>query len=166
MNMIPYSFQDCLASEVNSLPIVKGTLIFCRDSGDCYYDTPENERIHVSKTVVILGADSERTGIEFPDSDVLYVVRATKKIWIYSAGWICLNPDTKSNFTSEYIEVNAGGNVTISDSRIMSTNTAKFIPIPAITDLYTKTMTYVVSNGSCKVTNPNSYKMIGYVLFS
>jgi len=163
-------FQDCLSSELNSLPIVPGTLIYCRDSGENWYDTLEGDRIAVSKYVVVFATDAERLDYLDMSSDILYVVAATRKLYIYNAGWICLNESISDTFyfDIENLEVPTGSTgLTVTDSRIKATYTGTFAPIASLIDLY-KGATVTCSAGSATIVldNTTAYPIIGSVKIS
>lgn len=159
---IMYTFQDCLSSEVNNIAFVPGTLIYCRDTGESYYDTLDGDRIAVSKYVVICLTDSDRTDIIAPDSGCLYVVIETKRIWVYNGGWKDLTKAVYFDILN--VDIAASTTSTITDSKITSACTAKFIPLPNIADLYTDgDITLTCATGSISVKNNSSYEMIGTV---
>lgn len=164
------SFQDCLASELNDISVVPGTLIYCRDTGENYYDNLEGERIPVSKYVYVFATESDRTSYLEMMSGVLYVVRATKKIYIYSGGWICLNDGEASDtyyFDIENLEVPTGATgLRVTDSRISTNCTGTFTPIASLNDLYGNS-TVTCSNGYATIVLSNtSYPMIGTLKIS
>lgn len=162
------AFQDCLSSEVKGLGIQKGTLIFCRDSGECWYDTLEGTRIRVAHDIKIYDTDTQRQQDLFPDTDLFYIVRNTAKLWIYNNGWVCLNAggtiDTTVYFDILNCDVPTGNTgATFSDSRINTKCTATFVPDISMIDLF-GTATCTCSDGSVKVVLSNTnYPMVGTV---
>ena len=78
-----YRFQDCLSSELDSLEFHAGTLIFCRDTGECYYDNLEGDRVPVSQYVKFFATEADRTSSLDFESNTLYIVGATNKLYIY-----------------------------------------------------------------------------------
>lgn len=162
---INYSFQDCLASEVESIAIVPGTLLFCRDTGDMFYDTLEGERIQNGKFIKMLENDSERTDILIPNSDLIYVVKNSGKIWIFhNGGWACLNNNSSGYITIFNVEVASGASATYNDVGISTVMVPTFYPIPAIADLYdSEKVTCVTGTGTVTITNESPYPMYGTI---
>lgn len=164
-----YRSQDCLSSELDSIEFHAGTLIYCRDSGECYYDTLDGERVPVSKYVRFFATEAERKASMDFDSSVLYIVRETNKLYVYSGGWVCLNPGitTSFYFDIDNLEVpTAATGLTVSDSRITDKCTGEFTPLPSLSDLF-GSATVTCSNGSATIKLANtSYKMIGTLKIS
>lgn len=166
---IIYRFQDCLSSELNDLDFHAGTLIFCRDTGECYYDNLEGDRVTVSQYIKFFATDSDRANCFDFETNILYIVNETNKLWVYAGGWICLNPDidTSFYFDIENLEVPTGTTgLVVTDSRIKTTCTGSFTPLPSIADLF-GSATVTCSNGSAtiKLVNTN-YPMIGTLKIS
>ena len=170
MPTVIYKFQDCLSSELRTLPIVAGTLIYCRDTGENWYDTLEGTRISVSRYVVVFQTDSERTSYLEMSNDTLYIVVATRKLYVYSGGWICLNGSSTDTFyfDVENVEVPSGATgTTVTDGRILDGCSGTFVPIPSLTDLFTgATVTCSTGSATIKLTGTNNYPIIGTLKIS
>lgn len=164
-----YRSQDCLSSELDSIEFHAGTLIYCRDSGECYYDTLDGERVPVSKYVRFFDTESDRTGSMDFDTSVLYIVRDTNKLYVYSGGWVCLNPGitTSFYFDIDNLEVPTGTTgLVVSDERISDTCNGDFAPLPSLSDLF-GSATVTCTNGSATIKlNNTNYKMIGTLKIS
>lgn len=165
-----YKFQDCLSSELGTLTIVPGTLIFCRDTGENYYDTLEGTRIIVSRYVHMFATDSDRTSYLEMENNVLYIVRSTRKLWIYNAGWYCLNGSASDIFFFDIdnLEVPTGNTgLTVNDSRILADCTGTFVPIPSLYDLFTgATVTCAAGSATIVLANSSTYPIIGTLKIS
>jgi len=171
-----YKLQDCYSSQVADLPFSAGTLIFCSDSGECYYDpvngTSTEDRISVSQYTKMFATESEREAYLYPETNALYVVKSTNKTYIYKGsteGWKCLNPDTPFYFDIENVTVATGTTgTTISDARIDASCTGTFKPLASLDDLVTVPATVTCSNGSAKIVLDNStqYPIIGILKIS
>lgn len=168
-NKMIYRFQDCLSSELSSLEFYAGTLIYCRDTGECFYDTPNGERVPVSKYVRFFATEAERTSCLDFDTSILYIVTATKKMYVYAGGWVCLNPDIRTAFyfDIENVEVPTGSTgLSVSDSRITTSCTGNFVPLPSLNDLF-GSATVTCTSGSAKIVLADTnYKMIGTLKIS
>lgn len=162
-----YKFQDCLRSELDSIEIDPGTLIFCRDSGDAFYDTLEGDRVPVSSDIVILKNEAERTGLLTPESGILYVVQSSRMIWLYIGGWISLSPGARYYFDIENVELPKAGEepVTVVDERIGTACVADFVPIPAISNIY-QGATLACGDGKVVGNAVGEYNMIGTIKIS
>lgn len=162
---IKYTFQDCLHSELKNFIITPGTIYFCRDTGEAYYDTLEGIRLPVSRYIRFFEDEQDRLDfIEF-DSEILYIVRASSKAYIYNGGWICINPDMHQTyyFDIDNIEVPLGhdGRV-VSDSRITTECTGEYVPLPSIVDVFKgATVTCTSGYATIKLDEANTCDMIG-----
>ena len=135
-----------------------------------HWDGGEGERIPVSKYVYVFATEADRTSYLEMMSGVLYVVRATKKIYIYSGGWICLNDGEASDtyyFDIDNLEIPTGATgLRVTDSRISTGCTGTFTPIASLNDLYGSS-TVTCSNGYATIVLSNtSYPMIGTLKIS
>lgn len=82
--MAMYKFRDCLKSEVNSQPIISGTFIVCRDTGDMYCDTLDGERRTIAKSVhVVSGKVSSEL---YPEVGNFYYSTTDKQVCVYLNG--------------------------------------------------------------------------------
>ena len=155
-------FRSCLASQVNSRAIIPGSLLVCTDSGDIYHDTSDSERIRISRDVCFLATDTERTTMLAPESDKLYVVLATFKMYIYNSGWVCLNPDPTITYYIHNVESTIGSS-SVQDARVTSDSTAKFIIDPSMYDLYSNNVTCTCSDGTVTMNNNSTRVLYGTI---
>lgn len=155
-------FRSCLASEVDSRSIISGSLLVCEDTGEMYFDVNSSERVAVAKDVTYLATEANRTGLLAPDSNMLYVVLESAKLYIYITSWVCLNPDPVQTFYIYNVEATVG-NSSVSDSRVDNSCTARFIVDPSVYDLYSNNITCTCGNGSITVNNAGSRPMFGLI---
>ena len=79
--MAMYKFRDCLRSEVQSQPVINGTFLVCRDTGDMYYDSLEGERRTIAKSVhVVNGKVSSEL---YPEVGNFYYSTTDKQMCVY-----------------------------------------------------------------------------------
>lgn len=159
-------FRTCLASEVASREIINGSLIVCYDSGDMYFDTLEGERIKISKQIEFLTSEDDRTSLLTPESDKLYIVKETSKVYIYNNGWGCLNetPFTVCYFYIPSIRINENGNTQLNDSRVDSSATAKFMVDSSVCDLVgNSAITCSCGDGVITVNSNCQYPLLGTI---
>lgn len=159
-NMI--QFRSALASEVDDRPIIPGSLLVCTDIGEMFFDNFDGERIKVANNVTYLAAESDRTGLLAPEVNMLYIVIETAKMYIYNTSWVCLNPDAIQTFYVYNVECTAGSN-SITDSRVDSSCTARFIVDPSIYDLYNDDVTCTCGEGTISMNNTGDYIMFGLI---
>lgn len=155
-------YRSCLESELNSRPVINGSFILCTDSGNLYHDV-DDERIRISKSIAFLGTESNRTSILTPEDDVLYIVLATGKMWIYtSSGWECINKTTEYYYVHN-VAVASKSSTEVTDIRIRANDTAKFIVNPNVADLVDGTVTCTCAAGKITVASTCSYKVYGII---
>lgn len=154
-------FRSCLASQLSSRPIINGSFILCTDTGALYKDD-EDERILVSKAIEFIGTESERTAMLAPENNILYIVLASGKMYVYTDTWNCINRTTEYYYIHN-VSIIASGNTVISDSRIKADDTAAFIAYPEVADLATKTVTCKCAAGQVTLTNSNAYILHGLI---
>lgn len=82
--MAMIKFRDCLASELNSQEKIPGSFIICRDTGDMYCDTLDNERVTIAKT--IHQVQGPVTGELFPEDGHLYYSITDRQVCVYHDG--------------------------------------------------------------------------------
>lgn len=79
--MAMYKFRDCLRSEVDSQPVLNGTFLVCRDTGDMYLDSLEGERLTIAKSVhVVNGKVSSEL---YPEIGNFYYSTSDKQMCVY-----------------------------------------------------------------------------------
>ena len=76
---------------INNIAINAGQFIYCLDTKEVYYDdnsSGEVNRIALANTTQ-LNIENERLSIESPDSNMIYIVVSTNKLYRYTTdGWI------------------------------------------------------------------------------
>lgn len=83
---------ETVDGSLHSIAIVPGQYIIVTDTKDSYLDTSENTRIKISD-FIILGEDSDRTGLLAPLTGKFYFVINTKSLWYYNAEWLKVTGD-------------------------------------------------------------------------
>ena len=167
MNEEMVLFRTCLASEINSKEIVNGSIIMCSDSGDCYFDTLDGERVQISKQIVFLETENNRTSMLAPESDKFYLVKESGLLYIYNTEWVCLNDRAEHSaiyFDIHNVEVNPNTQTTIDDGRVNANSSAKFVCDPSLIDLATASgvsITCACADNSITITSNCSYKLFG-----
>lgn len=159
-----YHFQDCLESELKSIDIVPGTLIFCRDSGNHFYDTLEGRRIPIASKIAIL-TDAERRAIILPDSDKYYICKDTKIGWIYSNGeWVSIGNKPKLNYMIP-ITLEKNGTLDLPNSELNEGTSLEFIADGTLKDLVTDASVTleITANNTIHVTNASAYELYGMI---
>lgn len=176
MNEEMVLFRTCLASEIASKEIIKGSIIMCSDSGDCYFDSLDGERVQISKQIVWLETESNRTSMLTPESDKVYIVKETQLIYIYNNGWICLNSSGDEDMTIYFsiynVEVNAAASssspstTVVEDARVNSNSSAQFYCDPSLIDLATAqgvSISCSCNDGSITISSNCTYKLFGTI---
>lgn len=98
-------YYDLNASEASTLPVKAGQLIFCRDSGDIFYDTADNVRTSMSDKVTFLATETVRKGMLAPVTDRIYCVLDSGKMYLYSGtDWIPIGSTTMSVLSNVVLE--------------------------------------------------------------
>ena len=155
------NFRICLSSEVDSKPIVNGSYLFSTDNTTLYFDENDN-RVLLSIDIEFIGNEYDRLNIINPESNKLYIVFNSGKVYIYNGDWKCLNKTTEY-FSIHNVSLEENQVTNISDSRIKGTDTAVFIPYPEIIDLAINDITCICSDGYVYVQNDNSYVLNGII---
>lgn len=109
-----FKFRDCLASEVKSQPIINGSFIVCRDTGDMFIDTLEGERMTISKTAHVVSGTIQN--VLYPEEGHMYMSSGDKQICVYSNGkFVPLNISTCiKRVTGCYVNKSNSTNVDLS----------------------------------------------------
>ncbi len=136
---------DIYESELKNKPFEAEALYYCTDSLNVYLDSPgENKRIKVSSSdVILLSTEADRTSMLVPLKGKIYAVLASGRLYIYDTDWITLG-STAFEIPGPLV-VESGTPLTVTDSRVKSTNSATFIPDLSVADL--------VSANSCTCTD-------------
>ena len=155
------NFRICLSNEVDTKPIVNGSYLFSTDNTTLYFDENDN-RVLLSIDIEFIGNEYDRLNIINPESNKLYIVFNSGKVYIYNEDWRCLNKTTEY-FSIHNVSLEENQVTNISDSRIKGTDTAVFIPYPEIIDLAINDITCTCSDGYVSVQNDNSYVLNGVI---
>lgn len=109
-----FKFRDYLASEVSSSPIIKGSFIVCRDTGDMYVDTLEGTRLTIAKTIHFVNGTVQNE--LYPEEGHMYMSYTDRQICVYVNGeYIPLNIDSCiKKVTGVYVEKSDSTTVDIS----------------------------------------------------
>lgn len=159
-------FRTCLASELDSKPIINGSIILCYDSGDLYSDTIEGDRIKIADKVRILETENDRTSMLIPESDCLYIVVESKKLYIYTTTWVCLNEngDFSIYMYIPNVEIAASDTTTITDNRITVNSNAIFHVDASLYDLAENSnITCTCKEGQIEVISDCNYVLYGTI---
>lgn len=102
-----YKFRDCLASEVNSQDIIKGSFLVCRDTGDLIYDSLEGNRVPLSKSAHLV--NGKVTSELFPQDGHMYYSLTDKQVAIYHNGTFQSVNTNIIQYSISNVEVDASG---------------------------------------------------------
>lgn len=153
-------FRSCLASELDNRAIIPGSFILCSDTGALYKDE-DDERILVSKAIEFIGTEAERTSMLTPEANILYIILATGKMYIYDTSWTCINRTTEHYYIHN-VSLTAKSNTVVTDSRIKADDAAMFIAYPEVADLVATT-TCTCAAGQVTVNNTAAYILHGII---
>lgn len=159
-------FRTCLASELDTKPIINGSIILCYDSGDMYSDTIEGDRIKIADKVRILETENDRTSMLIPESDCLYIVIESKKLYIYTTSWLCFNENGDFNiyYYIPNVEIAASDTTTITDNRITVNSNAIFHVDASLYDLAENSnITCTCKEGQIEVISDCNYVLYGTI---
>ena len=147
--------------KIASIPYEQEALYFCSDTGDIYFDSIINgERILANSSVTVIQNEASKPLAPVPG--MLYAILNSARIWIYTiAGWVCLSGVT---IVKPNVAVTSG-EATISDPRIVSTDTAVFTPDPVYADLVSS-INATCTNGSCSITLTSNYNITGTLVIN
>ena len=124
---------DITQSSLSSKSFEAGAIYCCSDTGNVYIDSvTENERVKMSSEVVIVATDANLPLAPIPDT--LYIVLSTRKMYIYNNGWSSLD---RPNFIIPGVTVTKNVALEVSNSDILATSTARFVPDSSVADLVT-----------------------------
>lgn len=92
----------------------------------------------VGKDIEYLGSENDRGSIAIPETNVLYIVVFTNRMYIYYQNkWKCLNAALESFYDIFNVELKADTTTKITDVNISESTDAVFIPDPEVYDLAT-----------------------------
>lgn len=114
------TYRTCNSSEVDSLPIEKGSMILAKDTGAMFADTINGDRVPISRQTAFI-SEAQRQAMLAPEEEILYITVDDFKIWIYfNSAWQCLTREVQFNVLSNedidaiIAEVEAGDSGTTS----------------------------------------------------
>lgn len=91
------SYRQYNNSEIDSAPIIPGSMLLAKDTGNMYADTVDGDRIPLSKQTAFI-TEEMRQNMLTPEEEILYITIDDFKIWIYYNGeWKCLTKELKFN---------------------------------------------------------------------
>ena len=159
---------DIAENVLKNTPYKAGTLYYCYDTGNVYFDSvADGNRIKISSDMIIVSSETERLNILAPVPGKIYCVLKSGRIYISNEGsWIRLG---KTNFEITDVVVKDDGSSTgtkqlvIENSEIHADNTAKFVPDLSVADLATN-ITATCAEGSVTVVLTSSYEIPGRII--
>ena len=153
-------YYDIAESALSSKPFEAESVYYCTDSGAVYVDSlAEGTRKRMSKDVIILSSESDRTSILAPIPEKIYCVIETGSMYIFSSSWVRLGSRPYICFDNVIVE---NGTLTVEDERIKATDTAIFTPDLSVIDLASEVKA-TCSDGFVTVTLVSSYPIPGRV---
>lgn len=100
----PQSFIITTKSKVSSLPVKNGQMIFVKDKEKIYYDW-DNKRT-AYHDIEELATNTERTGLESPKNNKIYLVEEDHTLWQYvGSKWIKLTNEPNVVFANSPIDL-------------------------------------------------------------
>jgi hypothetical protein len=85
------------SAKIDSLPVSPGNLIFEKDKGNIYFDSPDGFRIEYSD-IYVLSLETERTNLTSPIEKKFYYVEETNVLYRYKdSTWIKLTNSENIN---------------------------------------------------------------------
>lgn len=153
------TYYDLTESQVKAKAYSAGSLYCCSDTGNIFLDSVlEEVRVQLATDVIIC------TSLPLaPAANKLYCNVAVGTISTYVDGeWVTLGARPQMHFGNVVI---SGGTLTVSDSRILSTDTAVFVPDLSVADI-AGTISVRVANGSITVTSNSEYDIPGEVIIN
>ena len=151
------TYYDLTESQVKAKAYSAGSLYCCSDTGNIFLDSVlEEVRVQLATDVIIC------TSLPLaPAANKLYCNVEVGTISTYVDGeWVTLGARPQMHFGNVVI---SGGTLTISDSRILSTDTAVFVPDLSVADI-AGTISVRVANGSVTVTSNSEYDIPGEII--
>lgn len=99
------SYRTYNNSEIKDAPIVPGSMLLAKDTGNMYADTIDGERVPISRQTAFI-SEAQRQAMLAPEEEILYITVDDFKIWIYFNGaWQCLTKELELHFlTNEEID--------------------------------------------------------------
>lgn len=157
-------FYDVTESALSKAGFSEERLYFCTDTGNIYLDSMlDGRRVAIARDIIILGTENERTSMLSPVPDRLYCVIGSGSIYIHHGGvWVKLGSREQIHLNNLVV---TGGNITVSDNRILAGDTAIFVPDASVADLVSSSSA-TCSDGSVTVSVESDYEIFGEVIIN
>ena len=155
-SMIKY--YEITKGELENKAYEEGAMYYCYDTSDTYLDSVNNGRISIAKDIII---STEANKPLAPQPERLYVMVDTGTLWIYfNNAWVQIGRKAQIHFCNVTV---SGGSLVITDSRILASDTAMFVPDMSVADLCSD-ISVVCEEGKITVTLTSSYDIFGEVI--
>lgn len=151
-------YYDIAESTLKNKSYEAGSLYCCADSGKLYLDSVlEGKRVALGTDIVICASELPLA----PIPNVLYCVLKTGIIAVYVDGaWYTFGGRPQLHFANVVV---SNGTLTISDSRIIESDSAQFIPDLSVSDLASDIVA-TCANGSVSVSLTSNYDIPGELI--
>lgn len=155
-------FYDVLRKELDEkYPFKAGSLYCCTDTNEIFLDSVYSQtRVQVADCGIRVCATLPLA----PNSQCLYVVIGTGSIHMYIDGaWMELGSRPQIHIKNILVEANS--TLTISDSRVIESDTVTFIPDLSIADLYDEdSFNITCADGSITIESSSDYDIPGTII--
>lgn len=154
-----FIFYDITKNDLGKKAFEQEALYFCTDTGEIFLDSiVEQRRITMNSSVTLV---TELPLAPIPNK--LYCMVNTGLLYVYyNSNWVSLGSRPHIHFDNIIVE---NGTLTISDSRILASDTGKFTPDLSVADLASN-IRVVCSAGSVKITLASSYPIPGNLVIN
>ena len=149
---------DITKAELDNLPLDPGSLYFCTDTMDLYYDSETSGRVSMAKDIVYVATENNKPLA--PLTNRLYVVIETGTMYFYINEWVSIGTRPQIHFCNVTVE---NGSLTVSNSRISKYDTAEFVPDISVADLCSG-ISATCADGSVTVSLTSNYPIIGEII--
>ena len=151
-------YFDITESDLENREYTGGCLYCCSDTGRVFLDSVlEGKRVKIGTDIEVCATDLPLA----PIHNTVYCVIKTGRLYIYADGeWIALGSRPQLHFKNVVV---SGGTLTLTNSEILSTDTAQFIPDLSVEDLASN-ISAICTDGSVTVNLTSSYDIIGEVI--
>lgn len=153
---------DVTESFLKTKNFESGAIYYCNDTGNVFLDSfTEGIRIQVSRDIIPIATEADKPIAPLPNK--LYCVIATGTLCIYYDGtWVNLG---RPQIHFANVVVPADSALEIIDSRIISADSALFVPDLSVADLCTNS-TATCSDGKVTISVTASFPIIGEVIIN
>ena len=160
-NLVQYF--DLPEAAIASQPFTAGALYVANDTGRIFFDSINvNARIDVANSILLITTESARSALLAPISGKLYCVLESGRMYLYADGtWYAFGTRPQIHFENIVVEKNTP--LVLSDSRIIASDNAVFIPDLSVADLVTGS-SCTCAAGSVTVNITADYNIIGRVI--